>query len=85
MTFKKCLRTIQMAKAITLDHILKNGEQASRQISKVLMNQIGDEWTENQVINMMSLYDDVFTLQGFDDRGAFWHVTREVWQRGRLE
>lgn len=63
MDFRKCLKTLQLAKALTLDYFIENGPIVeSHEISKMLIKEIGEQWNLLAVFHLMNIFDDAFEL-----------------------
>ena len=63
MDFRKCLKTLQLAKALTLDYFIENGPIViSQDISKMLVKEIGEQWNLLAVFHLMNVFDDAFEL-----------------------
>lgn len=63
MDFRKCLKTLQMAKALTLDYVIENGPIVeSGQIRNLLTKEIGNQWDLLAVFHLMNIFDDAFEL-----------------------
>ena len=80
MTMRKCMRTLNLAKAMTLE-LLCDNERSTKEISKFLSKEIGEEWKQVQTLNLLNLFNEVFIINGFTEEGAVWGVTQEVWQK----
>ena len=80
MTMRECIKTLSIAKAIALEFVLKK-ERNTNEIVKHLQKEVGEEWKKIQTINLLNLCDDVFEIAGFDNKGTYWTIKQEVWER----
>ena len=63
MDFRKCLKTLQLAKALALDYFIENGPIViSQDISKMLIKEIGEQWNLLAVFHLMNVFDNAFEL-----------------------
>lgn len=80
MTMRECIRTLNLAKAMTLE-LLCDNERSTKEIADFLSKEIGEEWKKVQTLNLLNLFNEVFIINGFTEDGAVWGVTQEVWKK----
>ncbi len=80
MTMRDCMRTLNLAKAMTLE-LLCDNERSTKEIAEFLSKEIGEEWKKVQTLNLLNLFNEVFIINGFTQDGAVWGVTQEVWKK----
>jgi len=80
MTMRDCMRTLNLAKAMTLE-LLCDNERSTKEIEEFLSKEIGEEWKKVQTLNLLNLFNEVFIINGFTQDGAVWGVTQEVWKK----
>ena len=76
--YRKILGNMQFIKAIILEELARNQILSAKQISNILSKEIGIQFQNTDVIQVLSLFPKEFELNGFDVSGSTWKLTNAV-------
>ena len=73
--YRKILGNMQFIKAIILEELARNQVLSAKQLSNILTKEIGIQFQNTEVIQVLSLFPKEFELNGFDLSGSTWKLT----------
>lgn len=76
--YRKILGNMQFIKAIIIEELIKNQILSSKELSNILTKEIGIDFQNSEVIQVMSLFPKEFELSGFDVTGSKWKLSNSV-------
>ena len=69
---------MQFIKAIILEELAKNQVLSSKELSNILTKEIGINFQNTEIIQILSLFPKEFELSGFDVTGSKWKLTNSA-------
>lgn len=76
--YRKILGNMQFIKAIILEELAKHQVLTSKELSNILTKEIGINFQNTEVIQILSLFPKEFELSGFDMSGSKWSLTNSA-------